>query len=79
MAKADLSQLESVVEKAFEARDTISTTTRGEVREAIHTALDLLDKGEVRVAERQTDGLWTVNQWLKKACCCRSVSTRWRS
>ena len=67
MAKADLSQLESVVEKAFEARDTISTTTRGEVREAIHAALDLLDKGEVRVAERQADGLWTVNQWLKKA------------
>ena len=67
MAKADLSQLESVVEKAFETRDTISTATRGEVREAIHTALDLLDKGEVRVAERQTDGLWTVNQWLKKA------------
>ena len=67
MAKADLSQLESVVEKAFETRDTISTATRGEVREAIHTALDLLDKGEVRVAERQADGLWTVNQWLKKA------------
>ena len=67
MAKADLSQLENVVEKAFETRDTISTATRGEVREAIHTALDLLDKGEVRVAERQADGLWTVNQWLKKA------------
>ena len=67
MAKADLSQLESVVEKAFETRDTISTATRGEVREAIHTALDLLDKGEVRVAERKADGLWTVNQWLKKA------------
>ena len=67
MAKADLSQLENVVEKAFETRDTISTATRGEVREAIHTALELLDKGEVRVAERQADGLWTVNQWLKKA------------
>jgi 2,3,4,5-tetrahydropyridine-2-carboxylate N-succinyltransferase len=67
MAKADLSQLESVIEKAFEARDTISTSTRGEVRDAIGTALDLLDKGEMRVAERQDDGRWTVNQWLKKA------------
>ena len=66
MAKQDLSQLESVVEKAFEARDTVSTATRGEVREAVDTALDLLDKGEVRVAERQDDGNWTVNQWLKK-------------
>jgi 2,3,4,5-tetrahydropyridine-2-carboxylate N-succinyltransferase len=67
MAKADLSQLESVIEKAFEARDTISTSTRGEIRDAIGTALDLLDKGEARVAERQSDGSWTVNQWLKKA------------
>jgi 2,3,4,5-tetrahydropyridine-2-carboxylate N-succinyltransferase len=67
MAKQDLSRLESVVETAFEARDTVSTATRGEVREAVDTALDLLDKGEVRVAERQDDGSWTVNQWLKKA------------
>jgi 2,3,4,5-tetrahydropyridine-2-carboxylate N-succinyltransferase len=67
MAKVDLSHLESVVEKAFEARDGVSTATRGEVRDAIDTALDLLDKGEVRVAERQADGRWTVNQWLKKA------------
>jgi 2,3,4,5-tetrahydropyridine-2-carboxylate N-succinyltransferase len=67
MAKADLSQLESVIEKAFEARDTISTSTRGEIRDSIGAALDLLDKGEARVAERQSDGSWTVNQWLKKA------------
>jgi 2,3,4,5-tetrahydropyridine-2-carboxylate N-succinyltransferase len=67
MPKRDLDNLESVIEKAFEERETISTTTRGEVRDAIGTALDLLDKGEVRVAERQADGCWTVNQWLKKA------------
>ncbi|HEY6632105.1 MAG TPA: 2,3,4,5-tetrahydropyridine-2,6-dicarboxylate N-succinyltransferase [Rhizobiaceae bacterium] len=67
MAKQDLSQLESVVEKAFEARDTVSTATGGEIRDAVDTALTLLDKGEVRVAERQDDGNWTVNQWLKKA------------
>ena len=67
MAKADLSHLESVIERAFEARDTISTATTGEARGAIEAALDLLDRGEVRVAERQADGSWTVNQWLKKA------------
>src|SRR5262245_4234754 len=67
MTKADLSGLETTIEKAFEARDGISTETRGEVREAIEAALDLLDRGDVRVAERQTDGAWTVNQWLKKA------------
>jgi 2,3,4,5-tetrahydropyridine-2,6-dicarboxylate N-succinyltransferase len=67
MTKADLSGLETTIEKAFEARDGISVETRGEVREAIESALDLLDRGEVRVAERQADGKWTVNQWLKKA------------
>jgi 2,3,4,5-tetrahydropyridine-2-carboxylate N-succinyltransferase len=67
MSKPDLASLEKTIEKAFEERDGISTATRGEVREAIGTALDLLDKGEARVAERQVDGQWTVNQWLKKA------------
>jgi 2,3,4,5-tetrahydropyridine-2-carboxylate N-succinyltransferase len=66
MANANPSQLEGIIEKAFDERDAVSTT-RGEVREAVETALDLLDKGEVRVAERQADGSWTVNQWLKKA------------
>ena len=67
MTKADLAGLETTIEKAFEERDQISTATRGEVREAIEAALDLLDRGQVRVAERQADGTWTVNQWLKKA------------
>jgi 2,3,4,5-tetrahydropyridine-2,6-dicarboxylate N-succinyltransferase len=67
MTKADLAGLEATIESAFETRDGISTETRGEVREAIETALDLLDRGQVRVAERQADGKWTVNQWLKKA------------
>ena len=37
------------------------------MREAVEAALDLLDSGKARVAERQTDGAWQVNQWLKKA------------
>jgi 2,3,4,5-tetrahydropyridine-2-carboxylate N-succinyltransferase len=67
MSKPDLASLEKTVEAAFENRDAVSTTTRGEVREAVEAALDLLDRGAVRVAERQADGRWTVNQWLKKA------------
>ena len=62
-----LSALESTVNTAFEARDGISTTNKGEVRDAVDHALDLLDKGEARVAEREADGKWKVNQWLKKA------------
>ncbi|WP_457941044.1 2,3,4,5-tetrahydropyridine-2,6-dicarboxylate N-succinyltransferase [Mesorhizobium sp. 10J20-29] len=67
MSKPDLASLESVIENAFEGRDAISTATRGEVRDAVSTALDLLDKGQARVAERLDDGSWKVNQWLKKA------------
>jgi 2,3,4,5-tetrahydropyridine-2-carboxylate N-succinyltransferase len=67
MTKADLAGLERTIEKAFEEREQISAATRGEVREAIEAALGLLDRGAARVAERQADGSWTVNQWLKKA------------
>ena len=59
--------LENTIEAAFEARDTISPATKGAVREAVEDALTLLDSGQRRVAERQDDGAWIVNQWLKKA------------
>lgn len=67
MSTANLSALAATIEAAFEARDTISMTTKGDVREAVETALNLLDRGEVRVASRGADGVWTVHQWLKKA------------
>jgi len=59
-------QLKPVIEDAFEARDTVNTETRGEIREAVTEALSLLDSGEARVAEKQGDD-WVVNEWLKKA------------
>ena len=62
-----LSALETTLNAAFDARDTVNANTKGEVRDAVELALDLLDKGEARVADRQTDGKWHVNQWLKKA------------
>ena len=61
-----LDQLKSVIESAFEARDTVNTETQGEVRDAVTEALALLDRGELRVAEKKDD-TWTVNEWLKKA------------
>ncbi|MCO6390209.1 2,3,4,5-tetrahydropyridine-2,6-dicarboxylate N-succinyltransferase [Aliihoeflea aestuarii] len=67
MTRPDLGVLEQTIEAAFEARDGIGTDTKGDVREAVEAALNLLDRGEARVAERQADGSWTVNQWLKKA------------
>ena len=59
--------LKDTIEKAFENRAEITPATTGEVREAVETALNLLDRGEVRVAEQNGPLDWTVNQWLKKA------------
>ncbi|MEC9435114.1 MAG: 2,3,4,5-tetrahydropyridine-2,6-dicarboxylate N-succinyltransferase [Pseudomonadota bacterium] len=59
--------LEAAIEAAWEARDGISSATTGETRDAIETALTLLDSGEARVAEKGADGRWVVNQWLKQA------------
>lgn len=58
--------LQRIIEKAWEERDQVSTTTTGEVREAVSKTLLLLDSGEKRVAEKGENG-WIVNQWLKKA------------
>jgi 2,3,4,5-tetrahydropyridine-2-carboxylate N-succinyltransferase len=60
-------QLETAIEAAWEARDTITPATTGETREAIEDTLNALDGGTLRVAERQGDGSWFVNQWAKKA------------
>ena len=59
--------LQSVIDDAFEARDNINANTKGQVRDAVNEALNLLDSGKARVAEKQADGNWKVNQWLKKA------------
>lgn len=61
-----LTDLQPVVEAAWDARDTISPATKGEQRVAIEATLNALDTGEARVAEKTADG-WVVNQWLKKA------------
>ena len=63
---AALAELETIVTDAFERRAEIDTATKGAVRDAVDTALDLLDKGRARVAVK-IDGAWVVNQWLKKA------------
>ena len=63
MAHADL---QKTIEAAWDARDSLNFATKGAVREAVETSLNLLDTGQARVAEK-INGVWTVNQWLKKA------------
>lgn len=58
--------LQTTIEAAWEARESVNSKTKGDVREAVETALQLLDTGKARVAAKR-DGEWVVNQWLKKA------------
>ena len=59
--------LQSTIEAAWDARETLGLTTTGAVRDAVEAALAGLDDGSFRVAERDAGGTWQVNQWLKKA------------
>jgi 2,3,4,5-tetrahydropyridine-2-carboxylate N-succinyltransferase len=60
-------ELAKIIDDAFDRREGIGVTTKGPVRDAVETAIDLLDRGEARVAEKSGNGTWRVNQWLKKA------------
>ncbi len=58
--------MESTINDAWDARDTLSTETGGAIREAVEKTLTALDRGQLRVAEK-IDSQWQVNQWVKKA------------
>ena len=62
-----MSNLQSIIDEAFENRaDITPRSVDTHIKEAVHEAIDLLDTGKMRVAEKK-DGDWVVNQWLKKA------------
>ena len=58
--------LQARIEALWEKRDTLSATTQGAAREDVQAALEMLDRGEARVASPGPDG-WQVHQWLKQA------------
>ena len=64
MSHADL---EAAIEAAWDNRESIDSSTMGETRDAVESALSAMDSGELRVAERGDGGVWHVNQWAKKA------------
>jgi 2,3,4,5-tetrahydropyridine-2-carboxylate N-succinyltransferase len=59
-------ELKTIIEQAWETRDSINLQTTGKVRDAVDATLEALDKGVLRVAEKQPSG-WQVNEWAKKA------------
>jgi 2,3,4,5-tetrahydropyridine-2-carboxylate N-succinyltransferase len=68
MSEANLkvADLEAAVDAAWEVRDTLNPSTEGLTRHAVEMALDMLDEGRLRVAEKQGEQ-WITHQWLKKA------------
>lgn len=66
MAATNTTDLQSIIDQAFEDRANLSVETKGEVRDAVETTLAMLDSGSLRVAEKTAEG-WQVNQWAKKA------------
>lgn len=64
--KTDISELEKIISAAWEQRSELNSKTQGEIRTAMNMTLDRLDKGEIRVAEKQ-GGTWKVNAWIKQA------------
>ena len=63
----DIEKIKSIIDRVFDNNEDVNPSTSGEVRDSIETALDCLDKGELRVAEPLGGSNWQVNQWLKKA------------
>lgn len=74
----DLSQLKSVIENAYAERGQLKTgNIPSEIQEAIQETINLLDTGQLRIAEKQ-QGIWVVNQWAKQAVllCFKTESNR---
>ena len=63
----NIEKINSVIDRVFDNNEDVNPNTSGEIRASIETALDCLDKGELRVSEPLGNSKWQVNQWLKKA------------
>ena len=61
------SELQTTIEMAWESRTELTPLNSPKIREAVEEVISDLNKGRIRVAERQAVGQWTVNQWIKKA------------
>ena len=58
-----MSTLQQTIEQAWEDRSLLAQPA---VKDAVFQVVELLDKGELRVAEPTADGNWKVNDWVKK-------------
>lgn len=62
-----VADMEAIINQAWDDRGQIGPSTTGRIRDAVNYALQLLDKGKLRVAEPANDGKWRTHEWIKKA------------
>jgi 2,3,4,5-tetrahydropyridine-2-carboxylate N-succinyltransferase len=67
MTQASASEMQNLIDLAWESRASINATNSPQIYEAVESVMADLNAGRIRVAERQGVGQWTVNQWVKKA------------
>ena len=61
-------QLQTIIDQAWDNRASLSPTTAPkEIADAVEHIISELNKGRLRVATRESVGVWTTHQWLKKA------------
>ena len=61
-----MSDIEKIINDAWENRDKISPNSDKSIIDAINETIELLDQGKIRVANRQSDGRWITNETAKK-------------
>ena len=67
MTQSSTLELQTSIEMAWESRAELTPANSPKIREQVEQVISELNKGRIRVAERQGVGQWTVNQWVKKA------------
>ena len=61
-----MKEFENIINTAWDIRDSINGQSEKSILDAINQTIELVDKGELRVAKKNGDE-WIVNQWVKKA------------
>ena len=63
-----MQDLQKIIEDAFERRaDITPRNAEPQVKDAVMAVIEMLDKGQLRVAERTDGQNWITHQWIKKA------------
>src|SRR5574343_2030746 len=67
IARMNTAELQSLIDLAWDNRASLDPTNAPELRQAVEHVIAELDAGRLRVATSESDGQWTVHQWIKKA------------